>query len=169
MAPTIWKQLTEKQQEAAIHKACRKLPNRLWSLLKTALDDLRRIERLRKYEVQMGSWIEFSPGGVCEVCLAGAAVAMRTRGLGIDLAECNVKTPPKMWALNNLRGGDVTSAILNLAEGRRSYDRDLRKWEGYCRAKGRTIYQHVPDYEDNRRGFYRSLRKLVKDLKKAGI
>jgi len=49
------------------------LPDKLSDIILIALEDLRKVERSKKYKVYMGVW--HSPNGVCSVCFAGAVMS----------------------------------------------------------------------------------------------
>lgn len=136
------------------------LPDKLSALICIALKDLRKAERSKDYKVDMSMW--HAPNGVCRVCLAGAVMAFSLRmPKNVDFLNTlapsslfdNVETNNKLFALNHLRVGQVSSALFC-----------LRREEIY------QFDRKIPEYRPGRKnsGFYKALEKLAKDLKEAG-
>src|SRR6188768_5909 len=108
------------------------LPEKLSALIRVALADLAKVERSKKYQVDMGMWhgprraynpatgtIESS--GPCCVCFAGAVMACEFR---LEPTENeDVGFSPKNWqkfyALNAIRVGNVNSALDEFYKGRK--------------------------------------------------
>ena len=132
------------------------LPSKPSELITIALEDLAKVEKIKGYKVYMRDWHE-PDGKVCSVCAAGAVMAMR---LGVkpqeDRAPSNFDGDglgDKLRAINNLRTGGVYFAFRDL-----SMDSTV----------GMRFDRHIPEYEDGRRAFKREMRKLARDLAKAG-
>ena len=128
------------------------LPDKPSALIRVALADLRKVERDKRYKVDMANWHE--PGvDVCYVCLAGAVMAKSIR---IDpKASCTPKGTEhssKLYALNRLREGRVGWAFHNL--GIRD---DGNKFDRYI-----TVYSFDPE------AFHADMNKLADDLEAAG-
>ncbi len=126
-----------------------------------ALDDLRKVERSSKYEVDMDIWHggrdlddEFGDRK-CTVCLAGAVMAKTLKKpMDQDVVpeNFNKEVRKQLIGLNQFRIGLVTSGL-------RSFG---------IKKPTSTLDRDIEDYDIDRRQFYRDLRKLAIDLKKAG-
>ena len=139
-------------------------PKRLHTLLTMALDDLSAIERDKRYQVNMFYWHRpirhLDEKRMCQVCLGGAVMARRV-GLNLD-CEATPSSPqiPTAWrdglcALDSLRSGGVESAVNDYY------------WEGKKECRVDDIA--VPPYEDDRRGFKFTLRRLARRLREANL
>ena len=129
------------------------------------MDDLNRVERLKAYYVDMGTWHQKygedsgNPAGynTCHVCFAGAVMA-QTLGSDpdeyVDPGMFNPKTHKKLSALDSFRCGQVGTAfdVMDLDPERgEAFDRD------------------IPHYRHDRRGFKLAMRKLIRDLAAAKL
>lgn len=127
------------------------LPAKLSDLILVALRDLARVERSRKYRVDMNVWHDRDPSDpkTCVVCLAGAVMA-KTCGVAQHESArpsyfsdriCN-----RLRALDHLRTGDVFGAVYELEPTRArefeqvdfeadfaAYDFDRKKFKAYVR------------------------------------
>ncbi len=131
-----------------------KLPKKPSALIRLALDDLRKVERSKKYVVDMGTYHEPEYDG-CHVCLAGAIMAKtlktpltRTTGTGF-YTEGN-----KLRALDYLRTGQTYEAFWELSlscQNFAKFDRDI------CNYTNR-----------NKNEFHKQMRELARDLEKGG-
>lgn len=87
-----------------------KLPSKPSALIRVALKDLDRVERNKKYRVDMNVWHE--PNGQCAVCFAGAVM---TRAIPPTENYLFSKFPrdmeAKFDALDSLRGGLIDFAL----------------------------------------------------------
>lgn len=98
----------------------KKLPDKLSALLRLAVADCRKVEKMKTRTLDMGVW--FATNGVCRVCMAGAVLdrTLRfkpTQDLRFygDLAKC----APEHWklaAIDNLRTGLLESAFQSLRQ-----------------------------------------------------
>lgn len=136
----------------------KKLPNKLSALILLALDDLKRAERSKKYEVNMHLW--HSPNSHCNVCFAGGVMAFSLGANSNDLLDpldFDHDTSRKLNALNLARIGNFGFAQSWMMKS----DKIKDKTEQFdcC----------IPVYELNRRGFHSTLRKSAHKLKKAGL
>lgn len=137
---------------------------KLSQILRLALHDLKLVERNRRYEVDMGTWVSRSRDGKCNVCLAGAVMVSRFR-IGVKCFDYNCtpanlgedSTAQKLRALNALRTGSIRQAL---------YEIGTPTW---------TLLQDVPpgrrvcQYEENKVDWWKSMRQLLKDLRAAGL
>lgn len=136
------------------------LPNKPSELITVALDDLVLAEQHPKYLIGMDIWHDpqdDTPDPVCKVCLAGAAMAFtlkmpRTAEVMHPLDEFDEDTASKLEALNDIRHGDVDGA---------SQTHPMFSVEGI---RDRTI----PQYRDDRVGFFKQLRRLANDYRTHG-
>ena len=123
----------------------------LHKLLREALDDLRAVEGDDRYAVCMDCW--HTPLlSRCHVCLAGAWAA-KTWGLEPGLHVGNGLLPniaDKMMVLNSLRSGRARWALHHVGKSVVVEDRD------------------VPEYAEDREGFFRELERLCGELEEVG-
>lgn len=92
------------------------LPSEPSELLMLALMDLEKIENTPGYVIDMGMWHE-PRGGFCHVCLAGAVLAEtlnKPMNWDFDHFSMTTELHSKLNAINNLRTGDVVSAVYEL-------------------------------------------------------
>lgn len=134
-----------------------KLPDKLSALIRMALADLGKVERSKKYKVDMQVWHQ-PREGVCAVCLAGAVIA---KELGANPDEYVVpleyskKISNKLFALEYARLGQIAYAMNPSV-----YDKAVKK-----RGKPPTF----PSYRRNKARFKRGLRKLAAWLEGNGL
>lgn len=143
-----------------------KLPDRLSDLIRVALADLRKVEKSKRYVVDMTRWHaneENEEGALrCHVCLAGAVMA---KTLGIR-ADCNTNPDlidpfsrdvrKKLLALDEVRKGNV-SAALYLLDPRASLPAVIDGW------------QEAPPYVHSSKAFHKYLGDLADQLQAAGL
>ncbi len=139
------------------------LPAKPSALIRVAMDDLNRVERLKTYYVDMETWHqndenpENAGHDTCHVCFAGAVMA-QTLGAKpdeyVDPGMFNDKTHHKLLALDIFRCGEVGMAFEEM-------DLDPKRGEEFDR--------EIPHYRHNRRGFKLAMRKLIRDLAKAKL
>lgn len=130
------------------------LPDKPSELIRLALDDLAKVERSKRYVVNMNGWHE--PNGRCAVCLAGAVMAQHfgaSPKQNMFPSDYHEETCGKLQALDHFRLGWADDGI------------DCMDLEPNDSVTNRDI----PGYSDDRPGFKRALRKLAKDLEKEGL
>ncbi len=136
-----------------------RLPKKPSALITVALDDLRKVEHSPKYTVGMGTW-HTPHGKKCTVCLAGAVMAKTLKTLPTDYRtpdSFDTRTMLALEGLDSFRTGWMESGL------------------EYCGVKERPRNAHlfldrdVPQYRKNRQGFHRAMRKMARDLRKAGL
>lgn len=141
------------------------LPDKPSSLILVALADLAKVEKSRKYQVDMGIWHEpgsIARGNRCQVCLAGAVMA---RSLGADpKASFDPSSFPlesdKLSALDCFRTGAIRAglACFGLRHDRAQMLKDeFEDSEGWA-----------PSYEE-RSAFKRYMRRLAKFFASKGL
>jgi len=142
-----------------------KLPTVPSALIRLALKDLKAVEKMEEYSVNMATWHDKNNGEYCEVCFAGAVMA-RTLEVSIDSAASPSGVQNR-----------VTAYFPQTTNGKLDALDDFR--EGNCEAgftgmrldshKGVKFNRHVPLYNiDDPKQFHDAMRKLARDLKKAG-
>ena len=147
-----------------------KLPNKLSDLMEVALKDLRRVERSKKYVVDMGKW--HSPNSVCHVCYGGAVmtrVLKPDEGIGALRGTFGNRTTHKFLALNAIRTGDISDAldILNI--------KYVWKYNaGFTSnivVKKHVLPIKVPecDYDVDKTQWHKDMRKIIRILRKASL
>lgn len=141
------------------------LPNKASDLINVALADLIKCERSPKYTINMGMWHWPRISGKCAVCLAGSVMAQSLSATpnkmrGPLLYPRDVRK--KLLALNDLRVGEVNCALAKLGI------RALDKVPG-PRSKEPQFDRKITPYCGLPGLFKRQMRKLAKDLAKAGL
>lgn len=94
-----------------------KLPSKPSALIRLALADLRAVEKSKKYVVNMGKYHGADLTGKCEVCFAGAVMAMSLgAAISVEMVPTDfpVATKRKLEALNYFRCGMIGSALAEL-------------------------------------------------------
>jgi hypothetical protein len=126
-------------------------------LIKIALADLAKVERSKKYVVDMYVWHRpIDADGVrCAVCFAGSVMATSLKAALISyFAPADFISSRQLYALNYLRHGYVRSAARVL-----EVDKD----------NAAPFIRYVTPYADSPTQFKKDMRKLAKDLEKAGL
>lgn len=134
----------------------KKLPNKPSALIRVAMDDLNRVERLKGYTVDMDIWHNPSHGK-CNVCFAGAIMSQTLKADpedSMDPGMYNKDIEGKLEALNGFRCGAV------------SYGLELL---GLDESKGFGLDREMPHYRFDRRGFKLAMRKLIRNLEAARL
>ena len=106
-----------------------RLPDTLHELLSLALDDLEKVIKDDRYNVDMGTWHE-PIEGKCSVCLAGAVMAKT-----IKISEIQDTVPKdleeeihlKLYAIDSLRMGQFFTAKKQLDESLGKPVRQLKR------------------------------------------
>lgn len=146
------------------------LSSRPSTLLMQALEDLEWIERHpARYVVRMANW-HFAADdywnddskGRCEVCLAGATIACRD-GVSwretTDPWEFPGSTQDKLFALDHLRRGNIFTALRLLGKYK-----ECLTFEGDYEA-----CEDIPNYHDDRKGWWDAMIALVGALRSEGL
>ena len=135
-----------------------KLPNKPSSLIKLALADLKKVERSKKYIVDMGAW--HKANGVCSVDLAGSVMA-QTLNVPINMTVMpeafDDDTENKLQALNDFRIGFIEGG--------------LRRMNTPSSIKAIPIVPNciaIPPYKKGKAAFHKAINDLVKLLESVG-
>ena len=131
-----------------------KPPDKKWKLLELALNDLRKAERSKKYEVDMGQW--HVPNSVCKVCLAGAVMAFSldaNQSEEVDPGDFDDGWDEALSELDSMRCGHFWGV------GQMLYDRLSQVYGDADR----------PGYGNDRLKWFRTMRKCVRILKEANV
>lgn len=133
------------------------LPNKLSDLIEVALEDLEKVEKDKRYTVDMQFWHTPTDNFTgCSVCLAGAVIA---KSLNVPIQELSsldkfkISIRRKLVALDQVRDSKVGNAIRILK--RDSVTVPLE-------------YYSVPSYDEDRPGFKKALQAIAKELRKLG-
>lgn len=123
---------------------------KLSTLLQIGLRDLRKQERAPKSEVDMATWL--SRNGKCSACLAGSVMRW-SMGISVRRGESLMPMPfdSALYALDELRFGYVSSAANYLGVDTRVEDNFF-----------------IAEYRIDPKQWWRDMRRLLADLKKAG-
>jgi hypothetical protein len=134
------------------------LPRKMSALITLALNDLIKVERSKKFVINMGDWHHAEPDGKCSVCFAGAVMAKTCK---FSLEQNGDVRPNRhsmgenmdqFFALDSLRQGEVKLAASELS---------LDTVDGLDR--------DIASYHLDPKRFRSDMRKLASDLKKAGL
>lgn len=152
---------------------------KLHEILKVALQELRAVEKDKRFVVDMNHWVqgdgienddfelEIRPPSEktpCSACLAGSVMVglypkvcaqLGWDATPDDFSEID-EVEAKLDALNALRGGCVDEA----------HSRLYPKWDSFPEL---GLDRKVIDYHDNRVQWWKDMRKLLSDLKKADL
>jgi hypothetical protein len=112
--PTKSTKKTATRRKVAARKKPVRLPNKLSALLRIAVKDAKACEADPRYKLAMDTWhTPRSPGGVCEVCLAGSVMA-KTLGLRRDVSASpysyTTSVERRLRALDYMRMGEFDYA-----------------------------------------------------------
>lgn len=143
------------------------LSNKPSVALRQALEDLKWVERSKRFSVYMHQWV-FGDQNTCQVCLAGSTLIRRTKFAQkeIDAAmgeggvshewEKALLTRSKMYALNEVREADWVAF--------------MRFWPYYKKQMERALPElpELPAYEEDPKAFKSGLRKAAKVFERCG-
>jgi len=151
------------------------LPDKLSDLIVLALADLVKVERSKKYEVNMGVWHRLRQeleGPRCAVCFAGAVMAktlgavwgdeLDPKSFGVDMV--------KLYALNDVRCGNVASATMKFGLDHEQADSlQVAFYVAYRGGPPGSRWKGWPIYEDDKKGFRLEMRRLARFLRERGL
>ncbi len=128
--------------------------------LRQAVSDAKACDADPRFTLNMGTWHSPQNDGACNVCLAGAAVARRTR-IGresfIEPTNMGPKIAAKMRGLDDFRTGYIATALEKFGvPTERAY-----RWPD-------RIHDDDDD-DDDYSVLFSQLLKLARDLKSAGL
>lgn len=146
-------------------------PERFSDMILLALEDLEKCEKNPLYIIDMTNWYRHE-GETCKVCLAGSVMA-QSFGLNQTEEGRNRRIPPskfgtiadmKLTALENVRVGDVQSALLNYYH----FEPDKReKIDRYVDEYG--VREVIHEYEESEDLFREKLREISEQLREFGL
>ena len=134
-----------------------KLPEKLSDCIILALADLEKVEASDQYVVNMHEWHRPGDDNRCVVCLAGAVIAETLGGVRLQVLSPSHypdETATRLFALNDVRCGDVCGALLHQMGVHESIVSDFV-----------TFYPDVPDYEESPKEFKSKMREIAQMLK----
>lgn len=146
-------------QKKPARKKVVRLPHKMSALIMLALGDLMKVERSKKYTINMGIWHEpdWHQSAPCSVCFAGSVMA-KTLDTPLDDSRFpehfSGHNSAALYALNALRSGSVDSAAAHLGKSERRYAH-------FCR--------FITHYSASPKLFRADMRRLAHDLAKAGL
>ncbi len=133
-----------------------KLPDKPSTLIRLALDDLKKCEASDDYVIDMADWHVPFGSGRCEVCLAGAVMA---QSLGVGISRDT--TPGSM-------GEGLDRKLSSLEEFRQGYIHSGLRKMGI--EPPEDLYdEDVPMYEDDRDGFRSAMQNMANILEEEGL
>ena len=137
-----------------------KLPNKLSALITLALADLVKVEKREDlYEVAMDQTFHENYGGRrCIVCFAGSVMAQTLKlpsECNMSPSDFDANTTDKLYALDYARQGLISDALERIGVNPDKYFIPS------------TV--EVESYDENKTAFKRDMRKLAKNLEKAGL
>jgi hypothetical protein len=134
------------------------LPNKPSELLTLALADLAKVERSKRYKVNMSNWHVPIRTDLCQVCLGGSVLA-KSLNYPFNLEFKTNLVPDsvieKVVALNRFRVGDVSRALMHLGYGADTYNA--------------FTWLYAPEYADDKKAWRKVMRGIVRDLKKLDL
>jgi hypothetical protein len=142
-----------------------RLPRTPSKLIRLALHDFRKIEKDKRYKIDMGNW--HSPGligegrhtrQVCQVCLAGSVMARR--------GGCRPKEEFSVWRMHDTNW-DALDALDSFRTGHVAEALDVLGYD--MPEKGLRARERITHYYINPGKFKRDMRKLATRLEKAGL
>lgn len=130
----------------------KKLPKKASDLILLALEDLRKVERSTKYEVDMGSW--HSPNGKCAVCFAGSVMAYSLNAnikRTYEPDNFDEYTENRLFAIDAFREGYINTGLKHLGI-----------YLNYH-------YRHIVRYSEDKGKFKRQMKSMAIMLQKNNL
>lgn len=135
------------------------LPEKPSDLIELALKDLAKVERSKRYVVDMNYAFHSGSKDLCSVCLAGAVMAM-SLNISPETGQDPDDFPPderdRLNALNSFRMGYVDSGICTMTSLEDDYP-DL------------GMDHPIPKYRQDQLGFKKAMAELAVDLRAKGL
>lgn len=159
------------------------LPIKLSELIRLAIKDLNKVEKMPDYVVDMGAWHSehFLYSNICKVCLAGSVMACELKLEHGRLATpyyFNQSLSYKLNALNEVRKYNISNALgyLNVneySENLESYNRiekDINSKILMLRHKTKAYTPTLlEEYNENKVVFKLNMLYIAKELKKLNL
>ena len=158
------------------------LPDKLSDVILLALEDLRKVERSKKYNVNMGNWHD--PNGACSVCFAGALISQSDEATPEKHLEPDDFEPEdeiKFYALNHLRcyefedmldviGGSFCNNQETAILAALYYQFDIIKEDNIASwGFGFRQTDHLPEYHHHKAGFKQNMETVAAILQEHGL
>ncbi len=148
-------------------KKVKTLPQYPSELIRIALDDLKKVEKDSRYVVDMRRWhMPDERRDPCSVCLAGSVIAKTFNEdprIYLSPSSYDIKLENKLLALNYFRVGDVSVAFTRLAYNNADYCK-----KDFSYSNGGVFDRNIESYTRDRKQFHKDMRKLARDLERAG-
>ena len=143
----------------------KKLPNKLSSLIRVALDDLHKVENDPKFRVDMSDW--YHSNSHCAVCFAGGVMAF-SLGKGANGGHqypenFGRQNEGKLVAIDQCRIGDFSSALDEMRDHGCDWITDEHI------AKAERVDRFVVGYDRSKREFKAQMRKAAIELRSLGL
>ncbi len=141
------------------------LPKKPSELLTLALADLEKVEKDKRYRVNMSNWQTVRDKSsrdktkVCEVCLGGAVLAKTLNfpfGEYFEYSE-SYRFHKQLHALDHMRNGNVASALSVLGHGDATVEQFMH------------VGFHVYPYDLHKGKFKAAMRSIVRSLVAADL
>lgn len=150
------------------------LSKRPSTAIRQALADLKVAEKHRRVKVNMRStWLRSN--GQCECCLAGAVMLrrpdVRRNGAERSVYEDFVDFDPRSVAMmgDEESASELGERLAGLDHFRRGYVSTGIRAFNLPVPRRFTINRYVPDYDEDRPGFYAAMYQLADDLAEHGL
>jgi hypothetical protein len=136
-----------------------KLPKKPSAMIRMALEDLKAVEKMKDYKVNMNNYhqpAEYTDSGKCEVCFAGAIIARQVNDptQNLEPAFFPPGTMKKLYALDKFRRGEIY-------EGLNEMGLDLPQFL--------TEEAGVTPYEQDKKQFKAEMKKMADVLEIFGL
>lgn len=127
------------------------LPNKPSELIRLALSDLEKCQKMKSRGINMTTWRSVEKNGVCYVCFAGAVMDRTLKLKDTNLLDLPSKIKDKLIALNYFRQGLVYYGLISLGI-----------FELFKCVK-------IPTFRGQGIPFKKAMYKLANDLEKEGL
>ena len=142
-----------------------KLPDRPSELIMMALEDLKKAEESKVYDVDMSEWHSTKGRMVskCSICFAGSVMAF---SMGVDIQgnytpnDFDIVTAGKLIALDEFRVGQVKIGL-------EYFYRDIN--DKVLNLDNIPENRPIALYEEDREGFHAAMKELAQDFEICGL
>jgi len=133
-----------------------RLPSKPSALIRLALSDLRKVEKDKRYKVNMRFWHLPISVRRCNVCLAGAVIAQTLEAFpqqSISPGLLPYSKRSRLRALDCFRQGHCGAAFT---------------WLGLRKGDGKRFGRNICDYSRDSQSFHSDMSRLADDLEREG-